>query len=227
MLGTWVNVGAIILGSLLGLKLSHAFKASTQNAIMNALGLIVIIIGIDGALKTENMMLVIISLVLGTLIGIAFKIEDKLDTLGNLLEKKMKSSDSNISAAFIQTTLIYCVGAMAIVGALESGITGNHNTLYAKSMIDGISSIIFASTLGIGVIFSSISVFIYQGSMTLFSGLIAPLLSDSLILEISAIGGVLIFAIGLNMLEIKKISIANMLPSMLIPIIYYLMQALF
>ncbi len=227
MLGTWVNVGTIIVGSLLGLKLSHAFKASTQNAIMNALGLVVLIIGIEGALKTENMMLVIISLVLGTLIGIAFKIEDKLDTLGNLLEKKMKSSDSNISAAFIQTTLIYCVGAMAIVGALESGITGNHNTLYAKSMIDGISSIIFASTLGIGVIFSSISVFIYQGSMTLFSGLIAPLLSDSLILEISAIGGVLIFAIGLNMLEIKKISIANMLPSMLIPIIYYLMQALF
>lgn len=227
MLGTWVNVGTIIVGSLLGLKLSHAFKASTQNAIMNVLGLVVLIIGIEGALKTENMMLVIISLVLGTLIGIAFKIEDKLDTLGNLLEKKMKSSDSNISAAFIQTTLIYCVGAMAIVGALESGITGNHNTLYAKSMIDGISSIIFASTLGIGVIFSSISVFIYQGSMTLFSGLIAPLLSDSLILEISAIGGVLIFAIGLNMLEIKKISIANMLPSMLIPIIYYLMQALF
>ena len=227
MLGTWVNVGTIIVGSLLGLKLSHAFKASTQNAIMNALGLVVLIIGIEGALKTENMMLVIISLVLGTLIGIAFKIEDKLDTLGNLLEKKMKSSDSNISAAFIQTTLIYCVGAMAIVGALESGITGNHNTLYAKSMIDGISSIIFASTLGIGVIFSSISVFIYQGSMTLFSGLIAPLLSDSLILEISAIGGVLIFAIGLNMLEIKKISIANMLPSMLIPIIYFLLQALF
>ena len=227
MLGTWVNVGTIIVGSLLGLKLSHAFKASTQNAIMNVLGLVVLIIGIEGALKTENMMLVIISLVLGTLIGIAFKIEDKLDTLGNLLEKKMKSSDSNISAAFIQTTLIYCVGSMAIVGALESGRTGNHNTLYAKSMIDGISSIIFASTLGIGVIFSSISVFIYQGSMTLFSGLIAPLLSDSLILEISAIGGVLIFAIGLNMLEIKKISIANMLPSMLIPIIYYLMQALF
>lgn len=227
MLGTWVNVGTIIVGSLLGLKLSHAFKASTQNAIMNALGLVVLIIGIEGALKTENMMLVIISLVLGTLIGIAFKIEDKLDTLGNLLEKKMKSSDSNISAAFIQTTLIYCVGAMAIVGALESGITGNHNTLYAKSMIDGISSIIFASTLGIGVIFSSISVFIYQGSMTLFSGLIAPLLSDSLILEISAIGGVLIFAIGINMLEIKKVSIANMLPSMLIPIIYFLLQALF
>ncbi len=227
MLGTWVNVGAIILGSLLGLKLSHAFKASTQNAIMNALGLIVIIIGIDGALKTENMMLVIISLVLGTLIGVAFKIEDKLDALGNLLENKMKSSDSNLSAAFIQSTLIYCVGAMSIVGALESGITGNHNTLYAKSMLDGISSIIFASTLGIGVIFSSISVFFYQGSMTLFSGLIAPLLSNSLILEISAIGGVLIFAIGINMLEIKKLSIANMLPSMLIPIIYFLLQALF
>lgn len=225
MLGTIVNVIAIILGSSVGLIFSKGIKESYQKSLMNGIGLIVLIIGIQGALETENMILIIFSIVLGTLVGEIIDIEKYLNKVGTYLQSKV-GSDSNVSTAFVSASLIFCVGAMAIVGALESGIAQNHETLFAKSMLDGISSIIFASTMGVGVIFSSIPVFLYQGAITLLSKSLAHLFTSELINEISAIGGVLIMAIGFNVLEIKKIKIGNMLPSIFIPIIYYFLVSL-
>lgn len=222
MWGTIVNSLAIAIGSLFGVGLNKGIKEEYKDTIMNAIGLTVIIIGIMGGIKSKNIILVIASLVLGSIIGETIEIEKKLDNLGEALQKKVGGKDSNFSKGFVTASLVYCVGAMAIVGSLESGIQGDHSTLFAKSIIDGISSVIFASTLGIGVAFSSISVLIYQGSITIFSSLIKDLFTPDVINEMSAIGGILIMAIGINILDIKKIKVGNMLPGIIIPILYFI-----
>ena len=198
MLGTIVNALAIILGSLLGIGVKKGIKDDYKNTIMDGIGLAVIIIGIMGGIKSENIILVIGSIVVGSIIGEVIGIENKLDNLGNFLQDKFGGKDSNFSKGFVTASLVYCVGAMAIVGSLESGIQGNHQTLFAKSILDGISAIIFASTLGIGVAFSSIPVFIYQGSITLLANFIKDLLTVQVVNEMSAVGGLLIMAIGIN-----------------------------
>ncbi|NLJ99064.1 MAG: DUF554 domain-containing protein [Tissierellia bacterium] len=220
MLGTVVNAIAIIIGGLIGTFIRNGLKENYKKTLMNGVGLTVIIIGIMGAIKSENMILIIISIVLGSIIGEAIGIERKLDSIGNSLEEKLGQGNSNLSKGFVTASLVYCVGAMAIVGSLESGLLGNHDTLFAKSVLDGISSIIFASTLGIGVVFSSILVFIYQGIIILLASSLRNLLTPDVILEMSAVGGILIMGIGINILEIKKIEVGNMSPSIFIPLIY-------
>lgn len=227
MLGTIVNVIAITLGSLIGILLKKGIKEEFKETIMNGIGLVVIIIGISSGIKSENMVVVIISLVLGILIGEKIGIEHKLNQLGNNMEKRFGKGDSNFSKAFVTASLVYCIGAMAIVGSLESGLSGNHETLFAKSIIDGITSIIFASTLGIGVAFSAIPVFIYQGGITLLANLAKDILTPGVILEMSAVGGIMIIAIGINILGIKKIKVGNMLPGIFLPILYFIMGNLF
>lgn len=222
MLGTIVNVITIIIGSLVGILLKKGIKDEYKETIMNGIGLAVLIIGISGGIKSNNTVLVIASIVLGSLIGEIIGIENKLDQLGNRMEKKFGKGDSNFSRGFVTASLVYCIGAMAIVGSLESGLSGNHETLFAKSMLDGISAIIFASTLGIGVAFSAIPVFIYQGAITLLANSVKGILTPEVVLEMSAVGGILILAIGINILGIKKIKVGNMLPAIFIPIIYYL-----
>ncbi len=170
MLGTVVNSIAIILGSLLGVIIKQGIEDRYKKIVMDGIGLSVVIIGIAGGIKSENNILVIISIVLGSIIGETIDIERKLNSLGGIIwKKKLGRGDNNFSNGFVTASLVYCVGAMAIVGALESGLLGNHSTLFAKSILDGISSIIFASTLGIGVAFSAIAVFIYQGLIVLFA----------------------------------------------------------
>ena len=222
MLGTIVNSLAIVVGSLIGILLKKGIKDDYKITIMDGISLTVIVIGIMGGIKSENMILAISSIVIGSLIGEIIGIEKWLDTLGDKLQKSLGARDSNFSKGFVTASLIYCVGAMAIVGALESGIQGNHQTLFAKSILDGISSIIFASTLGIGVAFSAVAVFIYQGIITLLAGSVKGLLTPEVINEMSAIGGILIMAIGINVLGIKKVKVGNMLPAIFIPIIYYM-----
>ena len=224
MWGTIVNSLAIVIGSLFGIGLNKGIKDDYKDTIMNAIGLTVIIIGIMGGISSENIILVIASLVLGSLIGEAIGIERKLDKLGDSLQERFGAKDSNFSKGFVTTSLVFCVGAMAIVGSLESGIQGDHSTLFAKSIIDGITALIFASTLGIGVAFSAIPVFLYQGGITIFSSLIKDLFTPDVINEMSAIGGILIMAIGINILDIKKIKVGNMLPAVIIPILYFLGQ---
>ncbi|NLY84949.1 MAG: DUF554 domain-containing protein [Tissierellia bacterium] len=222
MLSTIVNVIAIIAGSILGILIKKGIKEEYKNTIMDGIGLAVVIIGIMGAIESQNIMLVIASIVVGSIIGEALKIEKRLDNLGNRLQNKFGGEDSNFSKGFVTASLVYCVGAMAIVGSLEAGIQGNHETLFAKSILDGISSIIFASTLGIGVAFASIPVLIYQGGITLLANLVKDLLTPEVINEMSAVGSILIMAIGINILEIRKIKVGNMLPAIFIPIIYYI-----
>lgn len=221
MLGTVVNSIAIILGSLLGVIIKQGIEDRYKKIVMDGIGLSVVIIGIAGGIKSENNILVIISIVLGSIIGETIDIERKLNSLGDNMEKKLGRGDNNFSNGFVTASLVYCVGAMTIVGALESGLLGNHSTLFAKSILDGISSIIFASTLGIGVAFSAIAVFIYQGLIVLFATYLKDFLTSEVILEMSAVGGILIMAIGLNILDFKKIKVGNMLPAIFIPLIYY------
>ena len=227
MLGTIVNAATIIIGAGIGLLLKKGIKHSMQATIMDGLGLAVIIIGITGAIKSENIILVIVSLVLGSMLGEAIDIEDKLEKLGQFVQNRMNSNDQNLAKGFVTASLVYCVGAMAIVGSLEAGIQGNYETLFAKSMLDGISAIIFASTLGIGVAFSSVPVFLYQGSITLLANVVKDVFTAPLVTELSAIGGVLIIAIGINLLGLKKIKVGNMLPAILVPIIYFLIKGFF
>ena len=226
MLGTIVNTLAIIVGSLLGIVFRGSIPNKYQVTIMQAISLAVILIGLKMAFKTDAILLVIFSLVIGSIFGEFIKIEDRLENLGKRLETKFAKAGDGIAKGFVVASLVYCVGSMAIVGSMESGLTGNHQTLFAKSALDGLSSIIFASTFGIGVLFSSISVFVYQGILTLTSTLMKPFLIPPVINQMSGVGGLLIMAIGFNLLEIQKIKVGNMLPAIFIPLIYYMLKQL-
>lgn len=227
MLGTLVNVAAIIAGSLVGLIFSGRLSEKYNRTIMQAISLGVILIGLKSAFACNDFILIIISLALGSLFGEMCKIEHRLGNLGEFLEKKFSKKEGSFAEGFVTTSLLYCIGAMAIVGSLESGLTGNHSTLFAKSTIDGIAAIIFSSTMGIGVLFSSVSVFLYQGTITLAAVYVKPFLVPEVISQMSSVGGLLIVAIGMNMLGKNKIKVGNMLPAIFIPLLYYIGMQIF
>jgi uncharacterized membrane protein YqgA involved in biofilm formation len=226
MLGTIVNTVAIIAGSLIGLLFKGRIPEKYGKTIMHAIGLAVILIGLKAALKTDDILIIIISLAIGSVMGELLRIEDRLERLGKRLGRLVSGDNDGVAKGFVTASLIYCVGAMAIVGALESGLSGNHQTLFAKSLLDGIGSILFASTLGIGVLFSAVSVFLYQGAITLAASTLKPFLIPGVVAQMSAVGGLLILAIGINLLEIKKLKIGNMLPAIFIPLIYQILKQL-
>ncbi|MCB2291072.1 DUF554 domain-containing protein [Clostridium sp. CS001] len=226
MLGTIINAISILVGGLIGSLFKNKISTAYNETIMKALGLSVILIGLKGALQVNDILLLIISLTIGTLIGEMLKIEKGMEKIGTCLESKF-AKQGGLANGFVTASLVYCVGAMAIMGALESGLSNKHDILKAKSLIDGISAVIFASSLGIGVCFSAISVFIYQGTITLTAAFMKPFLIASVVNEMSAIGGLLIVAIGANMLEIKRIRVGNMLPAIFIPLIYYILRSIF
>ena len=227
MLGTIVNTLSIIVGSLIGLSFRGKIPEKYSQTIMHGIGLAVVLIGIKTALNTDAILIVIISFVIGSIIGEFLCIEDRLESLGLWIGKRFSGTSDGIAKGFVSASLLYCVGAMAIVGAMESGLTGNHQTLFAKSILDGVGSIIFASTMGIGVIFSAISVFVYQGLITVAASSIKPYLLPEVVSQMSAVGGLLIFAIGINLLDIKKIKIGNMLPAIFIPLIYQVFKSIY
>lgn len=226
MLGTFVNCLAIIAGSLVGLLFKNGIPEKYNQTVMQAIGLAVILVGIKTALGCDDLLIIIISLALGSVMGEFIGIESHLNRLGTLLETKFSNSSSSFSAGFVTASLMYCVGSMAIVGSLESGLTGNHSTLFAKSALDGIVGIILTSSLGVGVMFSAIPVLIYQGGITLMAGVLKPLLIPAVVSQMSGTGGLLILAIGLNMIREKKIKVGNMLPAVFIPLVYYLIRSL-
>ena len=224
MIGTLINAVAIVIGSLVGLFLRKGIKEEMSKSIMQGLGLCVMIIGLQGAIATENILLMIVSVALGGFIGNTLNIDKQMQKLGSYAQRKLsrgENNNNNFAQGFVTASLVFCIGAMAVVGALDSGIRNDHSTLIVKSLLDGIAAIVFASTFGIGVMLSAIPVLIYQGSIALLGVVIAPYLSEVLIKEISAIGGLLILAIGLNMALDKDIKVANFLPSILIPFAYY------
>lgn len=222
MLGTIVNALAVVVGGLIGLLFKNSIPEKIADALLKAAGLAVITVGIKLMFAGDNLTLLIMSIIIGTAIGELINIEGKLDNLGEMVEGKMKNKQSNIALGFVTCTLIYCVGSMAIVGSIQSGLSGNHEILFSKALLDGIMSITMTASLGVGVIFSSISILIYQGTITLLAQFMQSILSDVVVREMTSIGGTLIMAIGLNFLEIKRIKVGNMLPAIFIPIIYYL-----
>ena len=227
MLGNYVNAAAIIVGCLLGLLVQRGLKDKYKTIMMQAIGLSVILIGatiaLGGLLNPDSeAVLFIISLVIGGVIGEMLGIDKALDRFGAMLQKRFGSENNNIAQGFVTASLIFCVGTMAIIGSLESGLRGNHDMLFAKSILDGVTSMVLATTLGIGVIFSAAAVFVYQGAIIVFAGFLEPFLTGQVIREISIIGGILILSIGLGMLEIKKIKTINLLPAVVIPVVYYL-----
>lgn len=225
MLGTVINSLSILVGGLVGSLFRNKMSDTYSETIRKALGLCVIIIGLKGALEINSILLLIISLTLGTLIGEIVKIEKGIENVGDWLEKKF-SNQNGLSNGFVTASLVFCIGAMSIMGSLESGLSHNYSILYAKSLLDGIFAIIFSSTLGIGVCLSAVSVFIYQGTITLTASLMKPFLTASVINEMSAVGGLLIVAIGLNMIDIKRIKVGNMLPAIFIPLLYYIFKCI-
>lgn len=240
-LGTLANMAAIIIGAAAGILLKEILKQRFKDTIMNALGLAVMFIGMCGALQgllkisagglvSANTMLMIISLAAGAFLGELINIEDKLERMGELIKRSFKvkgEKGQNFVEGFVSSSLLYCIGAMAIIGALKDGLSGDASTLYAKAIIDGTVSVFIASTLGIGVFFSIIPLGIYQGAITLLAKYVKDFLSDELILQMSFIGSVLIFGIGINMIFGKKIKCGNILPAVLIPVIYEIMKGLF
>ncbi len=226
VLGTIVNSLAIIAGGLIGLLLKGGIPEKYSRIMMQAIGLAVILIGIKTALNTDDILLVIVSMAVGSALGELVRIEERLEDLGNWLGSFFSEEGGSIAKGFVMTSLLYCVGAMAIVGALESGLTGNHQTLFAKSLLDFIGSIFFASTLGIGVLFAAVPVFIYQGFITLAASALKPFLIPAVVDQMSAVGGLLILSIGLNLLDIKKLKIGNMLPAIFLPLLYHVILTL-
>lgn len=233
-LGTLGNIALILIGSTIGMIIKGGLKQRFQETIMNGLGLAVMFIGISGALEgllvitegkivSRNIMLMIISLAIGGFLGEVINLEEKLDRIGEWLKVKLKvnkEKDKGFVEGFVNSSLLFCVGAMAIIGALRDGLSADSSMLLAKGIIDGVVAIFFASTLGIGVFFSVIPVGIYQGVITLTAGFVEPFLSERLISNLSFVGSILIFAIGINMIFGKKIKTGNLLPAILVPIAY-------
>lgn len=221
MLGTIVNAVAILIGGTLGLLLKKGIPERVSGGIMQGLGLVVIYIGISGMLKGQNPLIATIAIVIGGAIGMILDFDGRFNRFVGNLEQKLASKSeggSRFSEAFITTTLLYCVGAMAVVGSLNSGLTGNHEVLFTKSILDGVSAIVFASTLGAGVLLSAIPLFVYQGAITLMAQVLAPVLSDAAVAEMTCVGSLLILAIGLNLLKLTKIKVLDFILAIFLPI---------
>ena len=219
-LGTLVNSGVIILGSLIGLLLKRGLPEKWQGTMINSIALCVFIIGIQMAMKTDNIIIVIISLVIGSIIGEIIDIEEGMNGLGAWLGSKLSKESGSIAGqiaeGFVNSSILFCTGAMAIVGSIQDGLSGDCSTLFAKATLDGIIALILTANVGVGVMLSAITVGVYQGSITLMAGFVEPYITEVILQEITASGGVMIMAIGTNMLRITKIRIGNMLPGMLV-----------
>lgn len=224
MLGTIVNTIAVLVGAVIGLLLKKGLPERMADTLMKGLGLCTLFLGISGSLKGENSMILILSMVVGIVIGEAIDLEDKVNRLGQWVEKSFKNKNKagakvSIAEGFVTASLLFCVGAMTIVGSLQSGLQGNHEMLFNKSMLDFVAAIIFASTLGIGVAFASVFVLVYQGAITLLAQWVAPFLTDTVINEMTCVGSVIIIGLALNMLGITKLRVMNYVPAIFLPIL--------
>jgi hypothetical protein len=217
LLGTIVNVLLVLIGGVVGLLLKAGISKRFSDLMIQSIGLVTGIIGITYAIRVNNILIVIISLIVGAIIGETINIDKRLNRLGEWMKKKGKGENA-MGEAMVTATLLFCVGAMAIMGSLDSGLRQNHDILYTKSIMDGIAGMLFASTMGVGVLFSAIPLAIYQGSITLLAHLLEPYLSEAVILYMNGVGGILLIGLSLSILEIKKIKVANLLPAIFIPI---------
>ncbi len=235
-LGTLVNMAAILIGSGLGLLLKNGIPKRLQTTISSAVGLCLIFVGITGAIKglmnvsgttfeTKDTLVVVICMAVGAAIGEWLDLEQKMENLGDWVKSKLPrgASTSNFTEAFVSTSLVFCIGAMAIVGSIEDSLNHDYTILFTKAVMDGVLSVVFAASMGIGVAFSMFPIGIYQGGITLLAGLVKPYLTDLMIGRLPCIGSILIFALGLNLTIGTKIKIANLLPAVFLPVIVCLL----
>lgn len=241
--GTLVNAVAILVGSLLGMLLtwlaghfstllpagSTLLAERLKTIIMQGVALCVMYLGISGCLEGNNSLIAILSMVLGALIGELLDLDKRMRSLGDWVQKRTEhlvtnGGQASISEGFVTASLLFCVGAMAIVGALQDGLTGDHSTLFAKSLLDGISSIVFGASLGLGVAFSAVAILLYQGSISLMASFLQPYLGDAVIAEMTCVGSLLIVALSLNMLGLTKIKVMNLVPAIFLPILLCLVM---
>jgi uncharacterized membrane protein YqgA involved in biofilm formation len=219
MLGTLINATAVIIGSLFGLILHSRLPKKLTETAFHGVGLFTIILGIIMAIKINNLLIMIFSIVIGSIIGEIIDIDKWINIFGDKLKKLFKGKNVRFSEGFITAFLLYCMGSMTILGAIEEGLGGIPNLLVAKSILDGFSSIILSATMGIGVLFSFIPLIIFQGSLTILASNLQYVFTEIIINELSAVGGILLLGLGISILEIKKIKILNMLPSLIIVVI--------
>ena len=219
MLGVLVNVGTVLIGSLVGLFLKRGIPAKVTEALMIGIGLCTVFIGISGALEGENTLVLILSMAIGTVIGTLLDIDKQLNRLAAYVEARFKQKEGQVTVAegFVPASLLFCVGAMTIVGSLQAGLTGDCEMLFTKATLDLVSSCVLAASLGIGVLLADIFVLVFQGGIVLLAGLVAPFLTDYAIGEMTCAGSVLIIALGLNLIGVTKIKVANYLPVIFIP----------
>ncbi|MBQ1984573.1 MAG: DUF554 domain-containing protein [Spirochaetaceae bacterium] len=249
MIAVFVNCFAVILGSFLGIMFSRKMNSELNITICDAAGVVTFVIGLQMALNYNNIIYVILSLIIGGILGNLADIDGKILQFGKFLEKHLyhkkialqnsqiqlsetsstelktkKLSQKNFAYAFLNASVLFCVGAMAIIGSFKAGIQKDYTIIFTKSVLDGFMSIGFAASMGVGTAFSCIAIFLYQGSLTLLASFISPFVTDALLTELSATGGCMIMMIGLNLLEIKKIKTANYLPSMILVVIFVLLD---
>ncbi|MCX7822706.1 MAG: DUF554 domain-containing protein [Syntrophobacterales bacterium] len=217
MVGTLINIAAVSVGSTLGVMLGNRFPQRIQETVFDGLGLLTLFIGFQMAFKTENVLIVLGSLLVGGVVGELFKIEDRLNRLGEILQRTFSMErHKKFVEGFVTASLLFCVGPMAILGSIRDGLTGDYTILAVKSMLDGFASLGFASALGWGVLFSILTVFLFQGSITLSAAWIQKLLTTSMVNEMTAAGGLIIVGIGIRLLKIKDIRVGNFLPALAI-----------
>jgi len=244
MPAVFINCGAIIIGSIIGLLFAKKFTEELSDMIQTACGIITLIIGLQMAFKYQSIVYLALSLIIGAIIGYAADIDGAILNLGKKLEKLTnkvtkakdpevsdttelnKKSNNNFAYAFLNSSVLFCVGAMAIVGSFKAGIEHDYTIIITKSILDGFMAISFAAAMGIGSAFSALAIFVYQGALTLLSGVIKPYISEELITELSACGGAIIMMIGINLLGLKKIKTANFLPALVIEALFVILVPL-
>ena len=224
MLAVFVNMGTVLLGSAIGILFRNRIKENIITTVISALALVTVLIGITSAIETADILCVIICMALGTLLGELIRIDDGIEGAGDHIKKKLfkGKSSGRFTEGFITACIVFCVGSMTIMGSFEAGINGDNSIIYAKSALDFVSSLMFAAAMGLGVPFSVLFILVFQGGLTLLAGVISPYLSPEVVTEMSAVGGVILIGMGINMLELspKRIKVANMLPAVFLPIAY-------
>lgn len=220
--GSLFNVACIIAGGAFGLALGGKLPDRVRNIVFSGLGLCVLIIGIQMGMQSKKLLVLVFSVLLGSIAGELLNLEKGLTLAADKLKSMVKSNNSKFTDGFVSTSVLFCIGSMAILGSFEEGLRGEHTILFAKSILDGFAAMAFAATYGAGVLFSALPVFIYQGTLTEFATFLQPIMTDSMMTELTATGGALIIGIGINLLELRTISLTNMLPALLFaPVLAY------
>lgn len=232
MLAVIINAVAVLVGGLIGSVFGNRISEKYTKGIMVAIALVTFGIGIQSILQTQNILIVVLCIVLGTILGTALRLDDRLNALGDGVKKSLSSTKMGqgpFTEAFVTTSLLFCIGTMTILGSIQAGLNKDYSILLTKSVMDFFSAIAFSAALGSGVLFSAVTVIVIQGALVLLAGLAAPVLSEAVVSEMSAVGGLLFIGMAINLLQLRKekIKVGDMLPGIFLPILYFPLAALF